>query len=122
MNKIIQDQLKRCQVAIIPPFSEDATSIYIKKVVTLVPTSMMPNRLYIVKIKDSVKKSSTIASNWNGGRYPRCNYYKVERLGLLGTMMKLNGIGYDVENQVDLVNESFYGYLPIDGFEVVSEV
>ena len=111
-----------CRVAEIPNFEDSATHIYIKKKIHLSTNDMLPNRVYVIKIKDSVIKNDTLAANWNGGNHPKYSCYKVEKVGIVGNMVKLNGIAYDVDSDVNIYSEAFYGYLPKDGFEILEEV
>ena len=83
---------------------------------------MIPNHLYLIRVKDSMKTNKTIAINWNNGWSPKYTYYKVEKLLTYGSMVKLNGIAFDYETKKDLPSESFYGFLPSDGFDVLEEV
>ena len=121
MNKIIKDQLNKCRVAVVPEFEDSATHIFIKRVTNILTSNMLPGHVYLIRIKPSVKNNDTIAANWNGGIKPQYDYYKVEKLGDVGTMIKLNGIAFDYDTKSD-VYTSFYGYLPIDGFEILEEV
>lgn len=121
MNKIIKDQLSKCRVAVIPECEDSATHIFIKKVNNILPVNMLPNHVYLIKIKPSVKNNDTIAFNWNGGVRPQYDYYKVEKIGEIGTMLKLNGIAFDYSTKSNIY-KSFYGYLPNDGFEIIEEV
>lgn len=120
MNKTIKEQLQKCRVADIPEFEDSATHIYIKKVDNILTSNMLPNHLYLIKIKQSIKNNETIAFNWNGGIKPKYDFYKVEKLGIVGNMIKLNGIAFN--DGVDIYSEPFYGYLPLDGFEIIEEV
>lgn len=122
MNKIIRDQLKMCRVAEIPDFEDSATHICIKRINHLSANDMQANHIYIIKVKQAVKTNKTLAANWNGGAYPKYDYYKVERVGVVGEMVKFNGIAYDKDRDVNLYSEAFYGYLPMDGFEILEEV
>lgn len=122
MNKIIKDQLKMCRVAVIPEFEDSATHIYIKRKSCLSADDMLPNHIYVIKIKDAVIRNNTLASNWNGGNHPKYSCYKVEKVGIVGNMIKLNGIAYDIDSDVNIYSEAFYGYLPNDGFDIVEEV
>lgn len=122
MNKIIEHELKKCRVAPLPQWEEGATHIFIPKLTVIRSHQMLPNHLYLIKIKPSVKHDTALAANWNNNRYPVYTYYKVEKLTEVGQMIKVNGIGYDPELNQDLLTASFYGFLPSDGFEVVQEV
>ena len=122
MNPIIEKQLRKCKVASIPEVDSQATRILIPKVQQLTAQSMFSGHLYLIKIRPSVRQDVVLAANWNGGRQPQYTYYKVEKLNTVGTMVKLNGIAYDAEQHIDLVSESFYGFLPADGFEIIQEI
>lgn len=122
MNKIIKKQLENCRVAEIPNLEDSATHIYIKRVLNILPINMLKNHLYLIRIKPSVKSNDTIAYNWNNGIHPIYDLYKVEKLDEVGNMIKLNGIAVDKTTGENIYNNSFYGYLPNDGFEIIEEV
>ena len=122
MNKIIEEQLRKCRVAVVPEFTDTATHIYINKVNVILPTNMLYNRVYLIKIKDSVRLNDALAFNWNGGRKPMCTYYKAEKVSEIGNMIKLNGVAVDDKTGDYIYNQPFYGYLPNDGFEIIEEV
>lgn len=122
MNNIIKDQLKKCRVAVIPNFEDSATHIYINKVCYIQTSNMLPNHIYVIKIKPGVKNNNTIAFNWNGGRKPLYDYYRAEKVGEMGNMIKLNGIAIDINTGENIYTQSFYGFLPNDGFEILEEV
>lgn len=111
-----------CRVAQIPEFEDSATHICIKRVSHLFADDMQPGHIYTIKVKQAAKMNKTLAANWNGGAYPKYDYYKVERVGVVGDMIKLNGIAYDEDKDVNIYSEAFYGYLPADGFEILEEV
>ena len=122
MNSIIKDQLNKCKVAKIPSFEDSATYIYIPKVNYIQTTNMLPNHAYLVKIKPNIKNNDTIAFNWNNGVKPLYNYYRAEKVGEVGNMIKLNGIAFNVDTGESIFTQPFYGYLPVDGFEIIEEV
>lgn len=122
MNKIIKDQLSKCKVAVIPKFEDTATCIYIPKVTYIQTKNMLSNHLYLIKVKPSVKSNDTIAFNWNNGAKPLYNYYRAEKIGEVGNMIKLNAIAFDVDTNQSIYPQPFYGYLPADGFEIIEEV
>lgn len=122
MNKIIKDQLSKCKVAVIPNFEDTATCIYIPKISNIQTKNMLSNHLYLIKVKSNMKTNDTIAFNWNNGAKPLYNYYRAEKVGEVGNMIKLNGIAFNVDTGESIFTQPFYGYLPVDGFEIIEEV
>lgn len=122
MNSIIKDQLSKCRVAVIPQFEDTVTHICISKINKVQTENMVSNRVYLIRVKPSVKTNDTIAFNWNNGLKPLYEYYKVEKVGVVGNMIKVNGFAVDTETGDSIYTKPFYGYLPNDGFEILEEV
>ena len=76
MNSIIKDQLSKCRVAVIPQFEDTVTHICIRKINKVQTENMVSNRVYLIRVKPSVKTNDTIAFNWNNGLKPLYEYYK----------------------------------------------
>jgi len=121
MSKIIDEQLKKCQVADTTNFNPDTNEYFIKRRVGI---KIKVGSYYILKIKDSLlnpSPNSTLAANWNNGIIPTHNYYKVDVCQIMARMIKVNGIAFNNETQTD-INEFFSGWLPIDEIEIISEL
>ena len=117
MNSIIKDQLAKVTATELN-FDEKTTSIFIPKTLKITGASLKKGAVYRVKFLESVtnpSQGSTLASNWNAGKVPKHSEYLAEVIDKLGNMIKFNGVA--IEDQTD----NFYGWAPIDCFEVISK-
>jgi hypothetical protein len=83
---------------------------------------MAEGEVYVIEIEDFLLNPSqnlVLVNNWNAGQYPTHKRYKVEVLKKMNNMLKFNGI--PIENDTEIFNESFYGWLPDDGFKIISK-
>lgn len=121
MNKIIKEQLKKCTTANIPSFDDTTTHLLIKKYSPLV---INENSYYLIKIGDGVlhpSENSLLASNFNNGGIPNHSHYKCEVVKVLGTMIKIVGLAFDISTSTDL-NEMWSGWLPLDEIEIIKKL
>ena len=122
MNKIIKKQLEKitsCNIS----FDDNTTTIFIPKTTKIIQEALLKNSTYIIKLNNKALtplQNSTLVSNWNNGKIPNHEYYKVELLDVINDMYKFNGIA--VENGIDISNENWYGWFPKDYFEVIEKV
>ena len=63
----------------------------------------------------------TLHTNWNKGIVPTDKYMKCIVEQFLGKMIKITGIGYDYENQIDK-QTSWEGWLPTDSITIIKEI
>lgn len=118
MNKLIKQQLENVSVTNID-FDDNSTYIFIPKTIKILNSSLKKGEYYVLKLYDSITHpapSSTLASNWNGGVIPEYDMYIAEIIDNMGKMIKINGVA-NVNPK-----SNFYGWLPFDGFEVVSKL
>lgn len=104
MNKHIKEQLNQVKVARVPEFDDNTTHIFIKKQTTI---KLEEDSCYLIKLHSSITNpttTSTLASNWNNGSIPNHNYYKVDIQKIMAHMIKVAGVAYDYDNQVDLID------------------
>lgn len=121
MNKLIKEQLNKCNTARLPKFDDDTTHLLIKK---YEPVSVLVGGCYIIEISVSVLNPTTnslLASNWNNGSIPKHTHYKCEVEKILGSMIKINGLAYNISTATD-INEMWSGWLPLDGIEIIEKL
>lgn len=121
MNKIIKEQLKKCKVANIPHFDDSTTTLIINKYEEVI---VKEGEYYIIQLQNAITNptgNSVLASNWNGGSVPRHSCYKCEITKVLGKMIKINGLAYDLEKGTDL-DEMWTGWLPLGGITLVKKL
>lgn len=78
----------------------------------------------MIKLDDyllNMKSNDSLVVNWNSGIKPACKYYKADINKIMANMIKITGVGYDMENNLDL-NSTFFGWLPIEKVEVIKKL
>lgn len=103
MNDLIKEQLSKCRWATIPEFDDSTTYMVIYKNPKPVQEFKI-NSFYIIEIADYVLKPSsnfTLADNWNKGIIPQSKYIRCQVTQIMGKMIKIGGIGYDINTRED---------------------
>ena len=121
MNKIVKEQLKTCNTANLPYFDDNTTHLLIKKYQKI---GVIENGYYLIEISAGVLNptaNSLLASNWNNGSIPKYNYYKCEINRIMGKMIKITGIAFDINTNSD-INEMWTGWLPLDGIVIIKKL
>ena len=116
MNKILLNELKKVTATKLE-FDDNTTSIFIPKTLKILNTSVKQGEVYKIRLEEFITnpyQSSTLASNWNNGIVPKHSEYIAEIVTKMANMIKINGVA--VEDSSD----SFYGWLPIEGFEILN--
>ena len=122
MNKIIKEQLEKVTSTVLD-IKENVHHYVIPKTTKFINSVLKEDQCYLIELDDwllNENSNSTLASNWNGGRYPTHKTYKAEVITKLGNMTKFNGIAVDGDKE--LLTESFFGWLPNDSFKVIKKV
>lgn len=123
INPLIKEQLNKCEVADIPPFDDSTLNMVIPK--KSKEKNFQINKYYIIELSDYIINPSDIVSfhiNWNQGRVPKSKYLKVCVSQMMGKMIKVDGIGFDINSNVDL-NDSYAGlWLPAKDVKIVKEI
>ncbi len=121
MNKIIEEQLKKCQVAELSDFDSASGVYHIKR---FKQAKMEVDACYLIRIGKHLLNRDTsqmLASNWNKGTVPPCEYMKIDVVKSMGKMIRVNGIGYESETKQDL-NCVWSGWLPLRDIEVIERI
>ena len=121
MNKVVEDQLKKCQVANLPPYNEDTLHLIIPKSTNTTQSGLLEHKCYLIQIEDYLVKpfdGFTLHENWNKGIPPKHNFLKIEVLQIMGKMVKVNSVGFDYMNKVD-TDDLWEGWLPRKGIKIL---
>lgn len=119
MRKIIQDQLDKVIYADLSNFDEATCTYHIPKQKEKIRFEI--NKTYIIKLDQSLLKfgeNPILESNWNNGKVPKNIFYKAEVTKIVGKMVYITGIEFDLNLNADLSN-FWQGYLPIDKVEII---
>lgn len=123
MNEIIKEQLKLLKVAEIPEFDDNTTEIAIPKQEAK-EYNINVGKYYLIELENYIinpPETFTLHINWNNNIVPKDKYMKVEIVGIMGKMIKVNGVGYDFVNKIDL-NTMWEGWLPRKAITIIKEL
>lgn len=121
MNDIIKAELNKVVNADLSNYNSDKHTYYIKKLNNI---QLIEDHCYLIKLKDKFfnnLKTSIITTNWNNGSTPKYLYYKIDICKIMTKMIKVNGVAFDNDKQVD-INEVWSGWLSLDDVEILSEI
>lgn len=121
MNKLIYKQLKKCQCVDTSNISETDTFLVFKKVIDI---PLIESHCYLIELDDSLLDrncNTLLVTNWNSSSVPGSKYYKCEIIKKMSNMIKINGLSYDINNDVDL-NVMWTGWLPTNLIKVIKEI
>ena len=123
MNEIIKEQLKLLKVAELPEFDDNTTEITIPKQEAK-EYNINVGKCYLIGLENYIinpPETFTLHINWNNNIIPKDKYMKVEIVGIMGKMIKVNGVGYDFVNKLDL-NTMWEGWLPRKAITIIKEL
>ena len=124
MNSIILKQLKKCKVASVPDFDENTTHLVIPKQDEEVSQQFIPSHFYLVELENYIlhpPEGFSLHQNWNNNIIPQAKYYKCHCLQIMGKMVKIEGAGYDWDNQQDLAT-AWCGWVPAKAIKIIKEL
>lgn len=112
-SKVLEKQLRACEFADLTNYDPETKSYYIKKYSK--PLYDL-QACYLVKINADtlLNRTSVVAVNWNKGQVPICEYMTIFVLQIIGKMINVDGIGYDINTKENLPMLRWSGWLHID--------
>ena len=126
MNKFIKKELDKCKVAKIPLISDDTIIIEIKRPnEDILSEDIAVNSCYVIELADYILKPPpgfTLASNWNRGINPTSKHLKCVMVQIMGKMIKIDGQGYDLLNDVDLSDTYMGLWLPKQSIKILQKI
>ena len=117
-SKLIEEQLSKVMVADLSNYEKDTNTYFIPKVST---PCFDVDKCYIIALNDNIigqNENSLLISNWNNGSYPTEKYYIVDIVKKLGKMIKVVGLGYDMDKKSSN-NISWNGWLPTTELKII---
>lgn len=124
MNKLIFDQLQKCQHCQLPVYDENSTHILIPKNSLKKELKLEIDHYYQIEIADYIMNPSegfTLSQNWNGGTVPPHNIMNICVIQIMGKMIKVDGIGFDDLNQSPMT-KPWTGWLPQTAIKIRGEI
>ena len=95
--------------------------IFIKKKVGI---KLEENSCYLIRLSNFMLNppaNDLISINWNGGIIPKFEYYKADIIKIVNNMVRIVGIGYDINSDNDL-SSMWEGWIPTNEFEIVKKL
>lgn len=117
-EQLIQEQLNKVVYADLSKYDEETHTYYIPKINQI---KLQINHSYIIRVKDSLYENGLLKSNYNQGRTPPYKSYLIDIVSILGRVIKVNGVEYDLEKNRTL-NNLWSGYLSIKDIEILKEM
>lgn len=119
MNKIILDQLSKCQVANISNYNKDTNTYHIPK---HVDKTLEQDKYYLIELDDvSMSEDSFITINCNGGNIPPSKYLKVDVIKIVNDLVNVNGIGFNMDTKQD-TQDVWSGWLSLSHLKIIEEL
>ena len=121
MNKLIDEQLKKCKVADLSQLDTKTGKCFIPR---FKQVKVEEDSCYLIKLEDSLLKpnvNDTYHINWNKGVIPPNNYLVVDISRVVGKNIYVNAIEYDIENKQPTTN-TWNGWLPLERIEVLERM
>lgn len=118
MNKIVEDQLAKVQIAELPYYDETTLHMIIPKKSKI---DFVEGKCYLIQLEDYLVKpfeGFTLHDNWNKGIPPKHHFLKAEVSQIMGKMIKVNSIGFDYDNKID-TTDLWEGWLPRKGIKII---
>lgn len=124
INPLIKKQLNDCKRCNVPYYNNDTTSIFIPKNSIKKDLGFTKDNCYLIQIEDYVvnpPSGFTLAQNWNGGTTPPSTYMNVCCIQVMGKMVKVDGISYDINNNIPL-DKTWCGWIPVAAVKIIKEI
>lgn len=118
VSKLIEQQLKKVQVADLNNYNADINTYFIKRKVGI---KIEEDMGYIIHLKDSAFTNNAIINNWNNGSFPKVRDLKIDVNKKMNNMIKVVSVGYDIETKQDL-DRYWSGWLCIDNIDIIEKL
>lgn len=124
MNPLIKKQLDKVSVAKLPHFDDNTTKLVIPMRSANDTIVLEEGKCYIIQIEDYIlnpPEGFTLHTNWNNNKIPKHKIMKIDVRKVMGKMIKVNSIGYDIINKVN-INDVWEGWLPEKSITVIERI
>ena len=124
MTDFIMQLLKQCKFCSLPAYDKDTTQINIKKQLPKKDPEFIVGKCFLICIDDYIlnpPEGFTLAKNWNANTNPPCKYMNINVLQVMGKMVKIEGIGFDMDIGSP-TNAIWTGWLPTGNVKILEEI
>ena len=118
-NKLVQQQLDKVKEADLSNYDPEKGVFIIKKKEAI---RFLENQCYIIQVdKELINNNKTLLANWNRGFLLSAEYYLIDIHQVLGNMLKVSGIVYNIETKQTL-NTMWEGWLPTENIKIIERI
>ena len=124
MNPLIKTQLDKIRGVVMPDYDDNTSQMNIPIRPIDAPITLEQDKCYIVSVEDYILNPPdgfTLHTNWNNNKIPKHKYMKIDVSKIMGKMVKVNSIGYNIETNVN-INEMWEGWLPEKSITIIERL
>lgn len=124
MNPLIKDQLQKIRRIEVPEYDDSTNVITLQKGSSVLCSGLQEDHCYLISVEDYIlnpPEGFTLHTNWNNNITPKHKFMKVDVLQIMGKMIKVNSIGFDMKNQLDL-GDPWTGWLPQKSIKIIERL
>lgn len=124
MNPLIKAQLDKLKSQKRYSFDDSSLKIELKRKITFDVSDIKEDQCYLIEVEDYIlnpPEGFTLHTNWNNNIIPKHKFMKVDVNKIMGKMVKVTSIGYDVDKHQD-INEMWVGWLPQKAITIIERL
>ena len=125
INPLIKDQLSKIRRIEVPAVNDSTNVITLHKdQIKQASSGLHEDCCYLISVEDYILNPPdgfTLHTNWNNNIAPKHKVMKVDVTKIMGKMVKVNSMGYDMKNQVD-TNDMWSGWLPQKSITIIERL
>ena len=124
MNPLIKDQLSKIQRLNVPSYDDSTTHLTLSRNDIKVVESLQEDQCYLISVDDYILNPPdgfTLHTNWNNNTCPKHKVMKIDVTKIMGKMVKVNSMGYDMKNHIDLP-DMWSGWLPQKSITIIERL
>lgn len=115
MNKLVQEQLNKVQIADLSNYNKDTNEFIIKKRVDI---KLEVNNCYIIEVSDAWRMNKLLANNLNKGIMLEHSCIKAVISQIAGKMIYVSAIGFDKMSNSD-IPYFWEGWIPLSEISIL---
>lgn len=124
MNPLIKNQLDKLRKMGFPAFNESDRVITLNKRENALDSILREGQCYLISVEDYIlnpPEGFTLHTNWNNNVVPKFKFMKIDVLQIMGKMIKVTSMGYDMHTQKD-IPEMWSGWLPQKSITIIERL
>lgn len=124
MNPLIKDQLSKIRRVNVSTYSDSTTQLEFLKSDVKRDTELQADHCYLISVEDYIlnpPEGFTLHTNWNNNIIPKHKFMKIDVLQIMGKMIKVNSVGFDMKNQID-IGDTWSGWLPQKSIKIIERL